>query len=204
MRNVEDLLRAADPLRHEPPEKAEDRDAIRRTVLAAASGAEPNGRRFATLRASVALIVVVVVFIGVGARFWPRGTTEVSAAVRFEVRLAEAQFAPGLREARVVGSNRTIYLHQEIVATNEDIAQSDVVEGDAPSRFWIRVAFTSAGAAKMQRATAGHLGAPVAVLIDGEVVLAPTLRSPISTSAVISGDYTKAEADRIVRGMSVR
>jgi preprotein translocase subunit SecD len=33
------------------------------------------------------------------------------------------------------------------------------------------------------------------------VVTAPVLRSPIGTSAVISGDYTKVEAERIVNGI---
>jgi hypothetical protein len=41
-------------------------------------------------------------------------------------------------------------------------------------------------------------------LIDGEVVTAPVLTGSISASALISGDYTRAEADRIVRGIRVR
>ena len=39
------------------------------------------------------------------------------------------------------------------------------------------------------------------ILIDGKVVMAPTLRVAISTLAVITGDYTRAEADRIANGM---
>jgi hypothetical protein len=36
---------------------------------------------------------------------------------------------------------------------------------------------------------------------DGQVVMAPTLRSPIGSSAVITGKFTKAEAERIANGL---
>ena len=104
----------------------------------------------------------------------------------------------------MAGANRVIYLHEEIVVTNADIAGSRVVPGGTASTFNITVEFTTTGAEKMRKATTDHLGKPVAMLIDGEVVMAPTLRSPITTSAVISGDFTKAEADRIVNGIGVR
>ena len=44
----------------------------------------------------------------------------------------------------------------------------------------------------------------MAILIDGEVVMAPTVRVPIGASAVISGDFSKAEAERIINGIGVR
>jgi preprotein translocase subunit SecD len=56
----------------------------------------------------------------------------------------------------------------------------------------------------MRQATANHIGRPLAILIDGEVITAPVVRGPISTSALISGDYTRAEADRIVNGIVIR
>jgi preprotein translocase subunit SecD len=56
----------------------------------------------------------------------------------------------------------------------------------------------------MRKATAGHIGGPMAILIDGDVVMAPTLRAPISSSGLISGDFTRREAERIANGMSLR
>jgi preprotein translocase subunit SecD len=79
-----------------------------------------------------------------------------------------------------------------------------VVPGEGPSHYGVGVEFNAAGAQKMRQATASHVGRPVAILIDGDVVTAPVLRSPISTSAVISGDYTQAEAERIVNGIGIR
>ena len=42
------------------------------------------------------------------------------------------------------------------------------------------------------------------MLIDGEVIATPKLRAPIGTSAVINGDFTQAEAERIANGMRIR
>jgi len=148
--------------------------------------------------------VIIVAIIAVASQIWPRGGATLHAAVRFEVRLAEDHQTAGLQEARVSGSDRVVYLHPEIIVTNSDIAQSRVVQGDNPSRFGVSVEFNAAGARKMRQATANHVGRPAAILIDGDVVTAPVLRSPISTSAVISGDYTRAEAERIVDGIGVR
>jgi preprotein translocase subunit SecD len=120
------------------------------------------------------------------------------------VRLAEEQPGADRRAAKVAGSDRVIYLHDEVVVTNGDIARSAVAPGSTPSTFNIGIRFNEAGAEKIRRATANHLGKPLAVLIDGEVVMAPTLRSPISDSALINGDYSQAEAERIVNGIGGR
>jgi hypothetical protein len=205
MKSVSDMLREADPLRHEPMPGAGDRERIRRAVVAGAGASEPALTRF---RASVAVMAVVAAILiaiaALGSRTGPQGSATVYAAVRFEVRLAEEQPGADRRAAKVAGSDRVIYLHDEVVVTNDDIARSAVAPGGTPSTFNIGIRFNEAGAEKMRRATANHLGKPLAVLIDGEVVMAPTLRSPISDSALISGDYSQAEAERIVNGISGR
>jgi len=121
--------------------------------------------------------------------------------VRFEVRLAEMQPVAGLIVARAEDSGRMIYLHSEMIVTNDDIAQSWVVQ-DGPDRFGISVELLEAGAQRMRLATAAHLGRPVAILIDGEVVAAPVIRGVISNSAMISGEFTRAEAERIAEGIA--
>jgi len=142
----------------------------------------------------------VIAMIVATSSMWPRSSL-AQAAVRFEVRLAEDQPAPGLRAVRVGSSDRTVYVHPEIVVTNDDIERSGVIAGNAPARFWIDVRLNAAGAEKMRQATANHLGKPVAILIDGDVVAVPTLKSPIGAAAVISGDFTRADAQRIAAGM---
>ena len=210
MESVRDMLRDADPLRHEPPRLEEERDGIRRAVLAAASEAPSRSsmrwrinRTPAALLAAGAVSVLSVAVLG--SKIWSGGSATLhAAAVRFEMRLADTAFSPGLREARIALTGGVVYLHQEIIVTNDDISDSQVIDGERPSRFGVAVTLNAAGAEKMRRATARHVGELIAMLIDGEVITAPRLRSPIGASAVLSFDCTKAEAERIANGMRIR
>jgi protein TonB len=49
----------------------------------------------------------------------------------------------------------------------------------------------------MSSGTAAHLGRPVAIMLDGSVISAPTLKSPIGDNAVISGFLTSASAQEL-------
>ena len=72
------------------------------------------------------------------------------------------------------------------------------------SDFWIGVTFKPEGARKMRAATMRHIGKPMAILIDGEVVMAPNVRESIGEYAVVNGHFTKAEVEKIVTGMRIR
>jgi preprotein translocase subunit SecD len=126
---------------------------------------------------------------------------EAHAAVRFEVRLAEDTPAPGLREVKVPGSNRSIYLHPEIVVGNGDIERAEVLPGRDGGQFVVGIIFTTDGTRKMLAATQNHIGRPVAILVDDEVVMAPTVRAAIGERAEINGNYTREEAERVVNGI---
>jgi len=197
VKTLPELLRESDPILYEQPRSAEDRRRHRQRVVHSPWMVERSPQRRFVMAAGIGFALILVAG---GSRFWSRVAVEVVAAVGFEVRLAEENPAPGLREAVVSASARKIYLHQETIVTNTDIAQARVTQGDA-STFGVTVTFTADGAAKMLRASRDHIGRPVAILVDGEVVLAPVVRGPISTSAVISGSYTRAEAERIAVGI---
>jgi len=202
MQTVEELLRDADPLRDEPPRSEADWEQLRRAVLSAASGS-PATRRIVWSQVAPVVVAVVVGLAVVFATLWSGGGTNLQAAVRFEARLAETHPGPGLREVRI-SPEKTIYLHDEVVVTNDDIVASRVIPGNASSQFHVAVTFNETGAEKIRRATAGHIGQPLALLIDAQVISAPTIRSAISTEALITGDFTQAEAERIANGMMVR
>jgi preprotein translocase subunit SecD len=127
----------------------------------------------------------------------------VAAQVRFEVRLAEDRPVPGLIVAEAGHSGRVVYLHTEAVVGNDDIAQTWVID-DGTDRFGVGVQFLSGGAERMRRFSAGHIGRPVAILIDGTVVMAPVVRSVMGDSAIINGAFTREEAARIAEGIERR
>ena len=196
------LLQDADPLRHEPP-RPEDLTRVRAAVLRT----RPTERAAPAIRAHLKLLAAVsiaaIACVASGYQFWQHGSRTLVAAVRFEVRLAEDQPIPGLIVGQVGESRRVIYLHPETVVSNEDVAQSWVSQ-ESPDRFSVVVEFLDSGAGRMRQATSAHRGRPVALLIDGRVVTAPVIRSPISDSAVLSGNYTQREAQRIADGIARR
>jgi preprotein translocase subunit SecD len=204
MNTIKTPLQDADPLRHEAPRLDEERERMRLSIQEATlvTRSVSSMRARLALASAIAALAVMGLF-ALGSQVWIHGPSPVLAAVRFEVRLAEERPTPGLIVAQVADSGRLIYLHPEIVGSNDDIAQTSVVE-DGPTRFGIAVEFLASGAERMRQATTTHVGRPVAILIDGVVVSAPLVRSPIGESAVISGNYTRAEADRIAEGIARR
>lgn len=197
MKSIRDLLRDADPLGYELPRSQTDRIRRRQAILDTRTSAAPiESRR----NALVAIAAVAVAAAVTGTRYWSRAT-DLIAAVRFEVHLAETSPGAGLQEAEISGTDRKIYLHEETVVSNADIAEAHIVAGNSPDAIGVALTFTPGGSAKMAGATQSHIGRPMAVLIDGRVVMAPTVRSVMSTNAVITGTFSKAEADRIVTGI---
>ena len=65
--------------------------------------------------------------------------------------------------------------------------------GNQPAVFF---SLNSSGARKFGRITRDNVGKPFAILLDGEVISAPTIQSPIMQgSAQITGQFTVAETD---------
>jgi preprotein translocase subunit SecD len=125
----------------------------------------------------------------------------VLAAGRFEARPADEHPTPGLGEAAIVGTDQKIYLHAEPLVENRDIAQVLVVPDDSASAFGVSLTFRAEGAARMLRGARIHIGRPLAILVDRQAVAAPVVRSSITTVAIMSGNYSRAEAERIVSGI---
>jgi hypothetical protein len=200
---LRNLLQDADPVRHEAPRLDAERERIRKAMLEAWPDRKRGRLALGPLAAVAALAIASTLAAGLAYQLWARAATPVLAAVRFEMRLAEEQPIPGSVAARVGGTNRLVHLHPEIVVNNDDIADAAVLQ-DGPNGFGVSVQLLAPGAARMRQATAGHLGRPVAILIDGIVAIAPVVRSPIADAALISGGYTRAEAERIASGIGGR
>ena len=197
MSSLRTLLQQADPLPREAPRLDAARERIRLAMLRAAD----DQRSWRAVRLPMlASVLAVALVAALGYALWERGSTPVFAAVRFEVRLAEDQPTPGLIVAQVGQSNRLVYLHPEIVVSNDDIAEASISQ-DGPAQFSINVRFLEPGTERLRQASAAHLGRPVAILIDGRVVMTPVVRAPIGEWAMITGPFSKADAERIAEGI---
>ena len=189
MNTVGDLLRNNDPLSSEGMWSQQDRLAVEDRVLAHTQPHSiTSSRRRVIVGVAGALVLAAVAVV-------PRFSVQ-AAQVRFEIRLAEEAPGPGLQRFTLSEPDRHIYLHADAVVTNGDITGARVLANNN-----IEVTFDATGAQRVFRATSGHIGKPVGILINGELVAAPTVRSPIRNSAQISGIYSRAEAERIAEGM---
>lgn len=212
MSRLRDALRAADPLQFELPPDERRRLGARREALAlvrprreagpAAHHTPPRGGADAVPWRRVALAVGLCGAAAIaGLGLWQRGVTPALAAVRFEIRLAEEAAAPGLREAPVGSQPRLVYLHEATVVSNDHVATAQVTRGRDANHCGVEVVFTPEGARRMLQATSAHIGRPVALMVNGLVVAAPTVRSAIGERAVLTGDYSRADAERVARGL---
>jgi TonB family protein len=111
---------------------------------------------------------------------------QTGAPSRMEIRLAETAPGVGLEQARVSGSDQPIYLHPGALATWSDVSIARIVDV-GNSGFGVAVTLNSDAAARMATATAAHLNRPLAIILDGRVVAAPTVRAPIGETAMITG-----------------
>jgi bla regulator protein blaR1 len=161
-----------------------------------------------TLRLVSALLVLLAAVAGTAATVLsalPLDLPPLGAqgrAARLEVRLAESEPAAGLREVLLEGSDRRVYLRPDAVVTGADVTSARVT--DAGGQYAISVTFSEAASNRLAEATKTHVGRPLAILLDGRLISAPTLRSMIRGSAVITGDFTRAEAERIAAGLAPR
>ena len=141
--------------------------------------------------------------VGPPQRDWPvdLATTTSVRRVFLEIRLAETEPVRGLTfEAPVKGSDKRVHIHYATVVTNGDLLKARVVE--IGGRYEVGITLTPSGAEKMTDATSRHLKRPLAIILDGELVAVQTVRQALGSEVVVSGDFTQAEATRIVAGLN--
>jgi preprotein translocase subunit SecD len=115
---------------------------------------------------------------------------------KFEIRRAEAEPAEGLTKVTIVGGTRKVYVHNKAELTNDDVSEARAAP-DEKERYAIVITFTKEGAKKMAQVTKDHKEKPLAIMVDGKVIAAPVVTSVISTTAFITGNFTKEQAENI-------
>jgi preprotein translocase subunit SecD len=117
---------------------------------------------------------------------------------KVEFRRAETKAAEGLTEAKIAGSDTKVYLHKEVELTNDEIAQASAVE-DKDKAPGVEIVLTKEGAKKAAKLSEDHKDKPVAILVDGKVIAALTVRDKFGEKVAITGNFTKAEAEKLAK-----
>jgi preprotein translocase subunit SecD len=134
----------------------------------------------------------------------PANQDDKKSLIKFEVRQAENKPAKGLTEAVVAGTKEKVYLYKEAAITNKEIAEAQAAT-DNSNNPAIAITFTKDGQKKFAELTRQHQGKPLAILVDGKVLCAPTVRDEVSgDKAMISGSFTKEETEKIANGIKAK
>jgi len=120
------------------------------------------------------------------------------ALLEFRVEAASANI-PGVVSFPDPGGH-PILLRPDVVIRNADISSVEIEQSEG--RFSVSLRFIPSAAARLQRETADNVGRRMAVLLDGKVVVAPLIRSAISSQARIDAHFTRDEAFRIARSLA--
>ncbi|MBU0984065.1 MAG: hypothetical protein KKA42_09360 [candidate division Zixibacteria bacterium] len=123
-----------------------------------------------------------------------------SDRVTMEFRLADDAPGDGLTGMALAGGGQTFYLNENIMFSNEDVVAATVPgDGDHP---FVELTFSDDAAVRLAQFTEENIGRRVAMIIDGELLAAPIIQAPITAGkAVITGDFTREEAERIAVGL---
>ena len=128
--------------------------------------------------------------------------------VRIEFRIAEDEQTTAdprrreeLTEATIEGTSDVVYLHSEVILSNSDISRAGAMKDENGSPA-ISILIAPQAQFRLQNATRKNRDKRLAILVNGQVIMAPIIRWDISESAMISGRLTQEEVDRIVESLN--
>lgn len=91
----------------------------------------------------------------------------------------------------------TYYVVEKRVLVSGETLETATAGFDQNSRPAVNFALNAEGARKFGRATGENIGRPFAIVLDGQVVSAPTIQSQIFGSGQITGSFTVQETNEL-------
>lgn len=150
------------------------------------------------------LLLLLVLLAGCGK---PADPSHVRRDVKLEFRPGAMSPGPGLTETNAPGSKEPVYLSAQVVISNADVESARPVSGlkSAGDSYQIEIEFTPSGKAKFADITARCMMKPIGIFVENTLICAPVIRERITGGrAIISGRFTREEAERIAKGITGR
>jgi preprotein translocase subunit SecD len=151
---------------------------------------------------TTALITCVAVMVLGGC---PGAPATAPAAQRVQFRLVAAD---GDRDAEVVRLARPdadeleLRLLRDVVLDGSGVERAQADRDMTLGQWTVSVTFTEAGSERLFEVTRDNLERRLAMVVDGLIVTAPTIRSPIRSSAEINGAFDRARAEELVKAIN--
>lgn len=113
------------------------------------------------------------------------------------IRPVRSDKFPGAREAFIDG--RAFYFTETDVLLNLLDFQLQDIETSAGSSgaYALFVSLNAAGEKKLTSWTSSNVGKTIGVFLDGRLISAPTIQSPLSDTIALDGEFSKEQAEAI-------
>ncbi|MGA2496167.1 MAG: hypothetical protein ABSH20_00410 [Tepidisphaeraceae bacterium] len=100
------------------------------------------------------------------------------------------------------GSKEQLRVRREVLLDESAVSSATVAKAPADGGVQIEVVLTEAGAKRFAEITSANIGKRLAMVFDGKLLSAPTIRSVIRDKAVIGGKFTADEAEVIAKALN--
>ena len=119
-------------------------------------------------------------------------TTRSSNA--FQIRLIVTADETGEPLADPLDKSKTLLVSRDVVANADDLAAVGALTRDDGTRG-ILIVLTKAGGDRLQVVTGENIGRRMAIVLEGEILIAPTIRAEVTDNIAISfGDGEQRDA----------
>jgi len=132
----------------------------------------------------------------------PSGTAPAPTSLQF--RLVDDSVEKTSQPVMNVSTGQPVYLMPNVLLSGHDMA-SAVAEQDDQGRWNVRFTLTAEGARKFAQVTKENVGRRLAIVFDGKVVAAPSIRSAITGGTgiiALGGKNAHGEAQRIANSIA--
>ena len=121
-----------------------------------------------------------------------------SLQAEFEIRDASHHPVEGFTESSYTsdGIKRKVYLDSDMLVSSKDVKDA-FLSSRLGDTYSVHIEFTNEGSEKLKQITEKRIGKEVAIIIDGEVLSAPTIMAALSRKAQITG-LSKSKAGDLV------
>jgi RNA polymerase sigma factor (sigma-70 family) len=109
---------------------------------------------------------------------------------------AKADTMTVVRPGADAQADETLYVQKKVLLDQTDLKSASVITNRPAGKPWIQITFTDAGAKRFAKVTHQNIGKRLAIIIDGRLYSAPTIRSEIpGGQAQITGNFSVQEAN---------
>ncbi|MFO0916231.1 MAG: hypothetical protein U0795_24950 [Pirellulales bacterium] len=134
----------------------------------------------------------------------PNATVLADApAPTLEFRLAEDTESPGWQKLALPGSDQPIFVAAEASLNGSHIERVSFYK-DRSGNPSIGLVLTDDGAKVMEATTSRNLNKKLAIVLDGKVLIAPTIRTTITKEVEITGLFGEEDLLKLFRAIVLR